>query len=116
MFKLAMDSDFRTAITNVMQELKAAGVDVTPEVCSTTRALTSTCLTKINPPECATADGTIGQKVERQLVTRIEIPSTVSIEQQMRHIQGAIFDSILPFIHTPARVGGVGPVLALLKW
>lgn len=33
MVKLAMDSDFRTAITNVMKELKAAGIDVTPEVC-----------------------------------------------------------------------------------
>ncbi|KAI5454153.1 hypothetical protein NCC49_004219 [Naganishia albida] len=31
MVKLAMDSDFRTAIANVMKELKAAGIDVTPE-------------------------------------------------------------------------------------
>lgn len=63
MFKLAMDSDFRTAITNVMKELKAAGVDVTPEVC----------LRKIRPHarliasrfriEHTAADGTTGKKV-----------------------------------------------------
>lgn len=29
---LAMDGEFRTAITKVMTELKQAGVDVTPEV------------------------------------------------------------------------------------
>ncbi|KAJ9098548.1 hypothetical protein QFC19_006316 [Naganishia cerealis] len=32
MLKLAMDGDFREAIGKVMSELKAAGVDVTPEV------------------------------------------------------------------------------------
>ncbi|KAJ9096155.1 hypothetical protein QFC20_006488 [Naganishia adeliensis] len=46
MFKLAMDSDFRTAITNVMKELKAAGVDVTPEVC-TSRGVPAFDLTRI---------------------------------------------------------------------
>lgn len=32
MLQLAMDSEFREAIKTVMSELKAAGVDVTPEV------------------------------------------------------------------------------------
>lgn len=32
LMKLAMDGEFRTAITKVMTELKQAGVDVTPEV------------------------------------------------------------------------------------
>jgi hypothetical protein len=32
LMKLAMDGEFRIAITKVMTELKQAGVDVTPEV------------------------------------------------------------------------------------
>jgi hypothetical protein len=32
LMKLAMDGEFRTAITKVMTELKQAGIDVTPEV------------------------------------------------------------------------------------
>jgi biotin operon repressor len=34
LMKLAMDGEFRTAITKVMTELKQAGIDVTPEVSS----------------------------------------------------------------------------------
>jgi hypothetical protein len=65
MFKLAMDSDFRTAITNVMKELKAAGVDVTPEVCLRRIGPYSRLIAFRFQTEHTAADGTTGKEVAR---------------------------------------------------